>query len=305
YIELGTDEDIKAEESGEGLIIEPTSVIEINFWKTKLHDAVLGIRQLEQYRSRSRKFTKGMEVRGQVSFKSKKKKEGKQGKLVVGFNTDFWDDLDSAYLKRHPKNTELYKRISIRLFTELKEDKGGYFMGSIDQSLTETIANSLAQDRPLPVFIIDIPRYDYLIRLVRGRTLVGHRYVFPLIPDKNWRYGNEKRVRFFSIESKKVSVGLDFVVKELGGQYAGKSVAEIDEKKMDVGGKWVLKIKDSSLEENHVFKHILILFCCLCKYLDEVNENTEKLFKLLENQDEFLDTISEELAYFKNPRFKR
>ncbi len=45
---------------------------------------------------------------------------------------------------------------------------------------------------------------------------------------------------------------------------------------------WILKIKDPSLESNHVFKHVMILFCCLCKYLDEVNNQTEKLYKMVQ-----------------------
>ncbi|MFX0099176.1 MAG: hypothetical protein ACFFCS_06300 [Candidatus Hodarchaeota archaeon] len=304
YEEELSQEDLKAEQTGEGLVIESTAQVIINFWRTKLHDATIGVKQMEQYRSRSRKWNKGMQPRGEVTFKTKDKKDGKQGKLTVGFNTDFYDLSDSAYAKRHDP-TDLYKRISIRLFTELAKGKGGNWAGSLEQSITETISNSIAQGKPLPVFILDIPRYEYLIRLVRGRTIVGHHYNFALIPDKEWSYSLPKQVRFFSIESKKVAVGLDFNVKEIGGMNDGKAVAEVDEKKMDIGGKWVLSIKDPSLESNHVFKHVMILFCCLCKYLDEVNSQTEKLYKMVQEKGKFLDTINEELSYFRNPRYRK
>ncbi|MHA1792201.1 MAG: hypothetical protein ACTSVI_06115 [Promethearchaeota archaeon] len=298
------DDELRKEMEGEGLLIESDKEIIVNFWKTKLHDATIGIRQQEQYRSRSRKYSKSMEVRGEVLFKKEGKKDKDQNKYIVGFNTVFWDDLDSNYLKRHdPK--ELYKRVSIRLFTELKDDKGGNWMGSLEHSLTESLLSSMAQNKPLPVFIIDVPRYEYLIRLTRGKTLTGHRYCFALIPDKNWRYAHKGKVRIFSIESKKASIGLDFSVNELGGVNDDKTVAEIDEKKLDLGGKWVIKIKDPSLEKNHVFKHVLILFSCLCKYLDEVNDNLEKLFKLMSKKGNFLDVITEEVSYFKNPRYKK
>lgn len=305
YDEELSAEELESERKGEGLVIESTSQVIVNFWRTKLHDATIGVKQMQQYRSRSRKWNKGMEPRGEVNFKTKDKKDGKQGKLTVGFNTDFYDDLEnSAYGKRH-EPADLYKRISIRLFTELKDKKGGNWAGSLEQSITESIANSVAQGKPLPVFIIDIPRYEYLIRLVRGRTIMGHHYNFAMIPDKDWSYSLPKQVRFFSIESKKVALGLDFNVKEIGGMNDGKAVAEVDEKKMDIGGKWVLKIKDPSLEENHVFKHVMILFCCLCKYLDEVNDCTEKLYKTAQESGKFLDTIYEELSYFKNPRYRK
>ncbi|MHA1682943.1 MAG: hypothetical protein ACTSUE_18535 [Promethearchaeota archaeon] len=304
YDEPLDQDELNRELVGEGLVEEATKEIVINFWKTKIHDASLGIRQQEQYRSRSRKYNKGMEVRGEVSFKSSGKKDKSQTKLIIGFNTDFWENENSSYIKRHnPK--ELYKRISLRLFSELKDGKGGNWMGSLEQSLTESIVNSMTQNKPLPVFVLDIPRYDYLIRLNRGKTLVGHRYCFTLIPDKNWKYSLDKKVRFFSIESKRVAMGLDFKVIELGGMNDDEVVAEIDEKKFDVGGKWVIKLKDPSLEKNHVFKHTLILFSCLCKYLDKVNENTEKLYSLMSQKGNYLDTINEELSYFKNPRYRK
>lgn len=289
---------------GEGLKEEANSEIIVNFWKTKLHDASLGIRQKQQYRSKSRKYTKGMEVRGEVAFKKKGEKDEDQTKMIIGFNTDFWESEDSAYLKRHdPK--ELYKRLSIRLFTELKDDKGGNWMGSLEQSLTEAIVSSMTQDKPLPLFIMDVPRYEYLIRLSKGKTLTGHRYCFALIPDRDWSYSLENKVRFFSIQSKRMTVGLDFRVYELGGLNDDEVVAKIDEKKFDLGGKWVIKILDSSLEKNHVFKHILILFCCACKYLDQINDNLQELYELLSKEGNFLDTINEELSFFKNPRYRK
>ncbi|MFX0098620.1 MAG: hypothetical protein ACFFCS_03495 [Candidatus Hodarchaeota archaeon] len=295
------EEEIIREQMGQGLDYEENEEMTVNFWKTKVHGANIGIHQAEQYRASSRKFNRGLDIRGEVIFKPKEKRKDGPIKYVVAFNSDFWDVEESSYLKKHAPS-DFYKRISIRLFTELKKGAGGIWAGSLEQSLTDSILNSMTQSKSLPVFLLDIPRYDYLIKLSRGKTLAGHRYCFSMIPDKNWIYPMPDKVRFFSIESKPIAIGLDFKVIERGGVNEDKIVAEVDEKTMDVGGKWVITITDPTLQKNHVFKQVLVLFSCLCKYLDDVNQKIEKLFKLTGEQGNLLDIIKEELSYSKDPR---
>ncbi len=264
--------------------------ITVNFWRTGFHDASFGIRQLDQYRARSRQWTAGMQVRGDVTFKDKKDK-----KYIIGFNEEAWQEEEDGKLS---KKADLNSRIIIKLFTELKDNKGGNWAGSLELSILESLVLTIGERvGPLPVFYIVLPRYPYVIRLVRSHTRMGQRYCFPIIDHKK-----KETVRIFEIEKKMVALGVDFRVED---SFTEKEVAQVDGKLLDFGGKWVVHIKDKSLKNNRIFRQVVLLFACLCKFVEEVNDNINNLHEQVTKKKYKFNPDSHERSMFYNPRILR
>ncbi|MFX1520951.1 MAG: hypothetical protein ACFFCD_13620 [Promethearchaeota archaeon] len=261
--------------------------IEINYWRTPLHGAKIGIKKEAVRAAQSRQFTKEMDVWGDITFKEKERKE------VIGLNTGFFDlDDDSPLAKKYGNDADKNRRIVIKTFTELTETGGGRWTGTIEQSLAESLVLSAGERDPLPAFIVGIPGFDYLTRVVRSHTMTGARYVFALIDEKT----NETRI--FEISAARMALGSDFKVKDVG---TGKKVADIDGKLLDVGGRWTIKLRDKELYDNTVFRRILILFSSAAKWLPEANETLNKLLKAIKGGYKFTPT-GNELSVFFNPR---
>ncbi|MHA1376999.1 MAG: hypothetical protein ACTSRG_01330 [Candidatus Helarchaeota archaeon] len=287
--DLIVEEDLPDEDEDE--IIEE---IVVNFWRTGWHDAAFGIRQLDQYRARSRQWSAGMQVRGDVTFKDKKDK-----KYIIGFNEEAWSENEDGKLsKKHGKFTHLNSRIIIKLFNELKDNKGGNWKGSLELSILESLVLTIGERvGPLPVFYIILPRYPYVIRLIRSHTRMGQRYIFPII-DKE----NKEPTRIFEIEKKMISAGLDFKVED---SYTEKEVANVDGKLLDLGGKWVIHIKDKTLKNNRIFRMVVMLFACLCKYIEEINDNIKNLHEQVTKKKYKFQPDHHERSMFYNPRVGR
>ncbi|MHA1298950.1 MAG: hypothetical protein ACTSO9_05840 [Candidatus Helarchaeota archaeon] len=280
-------EEEMAKEEDEDEIFEE---IVVNFWRTGWHDAAFGIRQLDQYRARSRQWTAAMQVRGDVTFKDKKDK-----KYIIGFNEEAWQEDDDGKLS---KKADLNSRVIIKLFTELKDNKGGNWAGTLELSILESLVLTIGERvGPLPVFYIILPRYPYVIRMVRSHTRMGQRYVFPIIDHKK-----KDPVRIFEIEKKMVSLGLDFKVEDA---FTEKEVAKVDGKLLDFGGKWIIHIKDKSLKNNRIFRQVIVLFACLCKYIEDVNENIKTLHEQVVKKKFKFFPDQHERSMFFNPRISR
>ncbi|NHI93831.1 MAG: hypothetical protein EAX96_15190 [Candidatus Lokiarchaeota archaeon] len=282
------DEEDMAEEQAQ--VVEE---IEVNFWKTKAHGQTVGIKQAAQWQAASRQFSKTMEIRGIVKYK--KEKENAQ---VIGLNQGFWDteDPESPLNKKFGENADLNKRLVIKTFTDLKDGKGGKWTGSLELSLTESLLLTIGERDVMPVFILIIPRYKFNYKLIRAHTRKGARYMFPLISDD----GNN--IRFFEIEKKGASWGLDFRVEDARTE---KEVALVDGKVIDIGGKWVVKIKDKELAGNRIFRQTLILFAASCKFLEDIEKNIKALYEAYKKKDYVFQPIGNEMSLFYNPRVRR
>jgi hypothetical protein len=265
--------------------------IVVNLWRTSLHGAEIGLKKEIERAARSRQFTKEMEEQGDITFKDRDRKE------IIGLNLGFFNtDGDSPLGKKYGKDADKNRRIVVKTFSALTEGGGGgRWTGSIEQSLTESLVLSAGERDPLPAFIVNIPGYDFLIRIVRAHTMTGARYVFPLIDEDT----NETRI--FEISAARMTLGSDFKVKEVA---TGKKVADIDGKMLDLGGKWEIKLRDKELYGNRVFRRILILFACATKWLPEANETLEKLLKAIKKGYNF-DPTGHEISLFRNPRRAR
>ena len=281
-------DDIKEEEDEPEEEKFEAEEIVINLWRTSLHGAEIGLKREIERAAKSRQFTKEMEETGDITFKDRNRKE------IVGINLGFFNtDGNSPLGKKYGKDADKNRRIVVKTFTALTEGGGGgRWTGSIEQSLTESLVLSAGERDALPAFIVNIPGYDFLTRIVRSHTMTGQRYVFPLIDEKT----NETRI--FEISAARMALGSDFKVKEVA---TGKKVADIDGKLLDFGGKWNIKLKDKELYANRVFRRILILFTCVTKWLPEANETLQKLLKALKKGYKF-DPTGNEISLFRNPR---
>lgn len=292
--EISEDDMIVEEDMEEEDEDEVFEEVVVNFWRTGFHDASFGIRQLDQYRARSRQWSAGMQVRGDVTFKDKKDK-----KYIIGFNEEAWEeDEDGRLAKKHGKFADLNSRVIIKLFSELKDNRGGNWAGSLELSILESLVLTIGERvGPLPVFYLILPRYPYIIRLIRSHTRMGQRYCFALIDHKE-----KDPVRIFEIEKKMVALGLDFRVED---SFTEKEVAKVDGKLLDIGGKWVIHIKDKALKNNRIFRQVVILFACLCKFIEDVNENIKNLHEQVVKKKYKFSPDYHERTMFLNPRVAR
>jgi len=146
--------------------------IVINLWRTSLHGAEIGIKKEIERAAKSRQFTKEMEETGDITFKDRNRKE------IIGINLGFFNtDGNSPLGKKYGKDADKNRRIVVKTFSALTDSGGGgRWTGSIEQSLTESLVLSAGERDALPAFIVNIPGYDYLIRIVRAHTMTGARY---------------------------------------------------------------------------------------------------------------------------------
>jgi len=267
----------------------------VDFWATKMHGATIGVRREDQRRAQSRQYTKGMEVRGEVEFQGKDK--GKE--WTIAFNEDTWDVDDESKLRsrfKDKKEAKMNRRIIIKTFTKLDDKKGGRWTGTLESSLIDSMSLSIGTRKPLPVFKVVLPGDKFVYNIYRNHTLAGQRYMFYIIDEKT------KEFRYFEIESEMFAIGEDFRVEDCA---TGKQVAYVDGKVIDIGGKWEIKFKDKNLAGNPTFRQILILFACLSKFLDDVNDSVKDLYKAITKKKYKFRPDAFELSLYKNPRMRR
>jgi hypothetical protein len=283
--------------------------IEVDLWKTKLHAATIGIRQKDQYRAQSRQFTANMDVIGDVEFFAyspedlnldpKDRQEPKKVddyKEIIAINKSFWDHEDESSMifklaQKHSKEydpkklAKYFRRLVIRTFTELERDKkkkghAGRWRGTIEESILNSITMTFGEKDPRPFFYLSIPGFNYRVALMRTHTFVGDRYVFTL-PNPN-----TGELNTFIIEGKRATPGDDFEVF----LESGERVAVIDDRKLNVGGKVTITFNDEkeyeTLNRSTVFRHVLILFSIMLKFMDEINEKYDSAYKALRKKEE-------------------
>jgi len=187
------------------------------------------------------------------------------------------------------------KRLLIRTFTELEDNKGGNFTGGIELSIMESINVSHIAKKSLPVFIIMLPNFEYLTRITKMKTIKGRKLFFPLLPDENDGY-----VRFIRVVSK-IGFGDDFDVME-----GEEKIAEIDDRKMDLGGKYEIKIISEEYQSDRRFQQMMILISAMLKFLEECETDIDTLLDKIKEESDIesfkYTPDKQELLLFKNPR---
>jgi len=294
-------EDIEKEKQYVEVGRESYSKISIDYYKTKMHGAQIGIRQKAQYMSKSRQFTKNTEVRGEITFYygwDKESKEMDDFKEVVTLN-EFWWNVDPKS-KLYQKAGELYKeydageyaklmrRVEVKTFIGLDKKHGenqGLWTGGIEESQIMSLALTFGEKDPLPFFWIILPGYKYRIPIFRTHAVTGERFSFILFNENG-----ENLVPYY-IEGKRLTPGSDYTVFNAATM---QKVAAIDDRSMNVGGKIDITFFQDfdALNRDRVFRRILVLFACLSKYLHESYETYRTLHRALTAQKDYREDMA-------------
>ncbi len=254
-----------------------------DLYRTGLHGDEIGIRQVEQWRSRSRQFTKDADIIGRISESRIKSKDEKLPALkksgFIILRQSLWKD----------EANEMNKRFVIKLFT----DSGGW-LASLEEMVADSVALSFALDEPILSFAV-ITKENELVTYIREMYRGGfatETYGFFLVgPDGNFEV--------FRIEGKRGTAGDDFKVVLLSHK---TEVAEIDSKFGDIGGEFVVKIKDDVLARNEWFCRILQCFSVIIRYRREMKERLKRNIERWAKTGEGPRQHRHELSLLANPR---
>ncbi len=246
--------------------------IDVDFWATSLHGAEIGIRQQAQWQSKSRAFSKDMEIIGE--FKYNGEKEG-----FFGIRQKEWEDNN---------------RLIIKLFKESENSLN--WLSSIEERNALTIAKSLGANEILPSYIIIQGKGQQMLPVEKVNTKfvtqgkMGEVYVFFINVSKG--------VEVLEFKEKRLTWGCDY---EVNNHSTGEMVAFIDSKKFNVGGKVVIDIYKPEFAENEEFIAVITSFATTLKYHDEINKKIENLMKLVKSGSK-LSVSHEEMRLYRNPR---
>ncbi|MBD3350791.1 MAG: hypothetical protein GF364_04815 [Candidatus Lokiarchaeota archaeon] len=275
---------------------EAYSRMEVDLYKTKMHGAIIGVRQKDQYMSKSRQFTHNMEVKGEIKFfygydeENKKERDGYTE--VVVLDEYWWDaDKDSELYKRAESNypeydpdeyAKIMRRLILKTFIGLDEahdENKGRWTGTIEESQIMSFCLSFGEKDPLPFFWINAPGFKYRIPLFRTHAVTGERYVFPL-------FDEDGVVTPYYIEAKRFTPGSDFQVYNAA---TWEKVAWVDDRSTNIGGKVDVQLfeENDDLNRNRVFRRVLLLFAAASKYFHPLYKNYSKIYKAMVKQKDY------------------
>ncbi|MFX0100516.1 MAG: hypothetical protein ACFFCS_13160 [Candidatus Hodarchaeota archaeon] len=251
-------------------------------------------------------------------------------KLVIALNQRYWDtqhqdkskmeEVDSdrdgkadgkKYLENYLKRkfgefADLNRRLILKVFRGMaatKIEKQGVWMGTIEQSLVDSMTEAFGEKNPLFSGVMTLPGYDYQIVFRRAHAITGQRFVLPVIerridleelfetslikgkdyePDSSEKIPTNYHARWLIVEGKRFSPGTDFIVKDpLNG---GKKVATIDGRAIDIGGRWDIKFTDDEISKDPIVRAELVLFATMVKYHAEAQKVMGRLYKELKKK---------------------
>ncbi len=281
------EEIIRIIQEGTGIIEIPEDYvykdIKVEFWRTRLHDEELGIHQQMKYEAKTRWFSKSFDIEGKVSF------DGEEA-YIIAFNKEEWNE--------GWEDNEEPTRLRLRLFTILEESlesrpEGGNYKGGIELSIAHSILQSYEVKRPSPVFFIQLPKDNRLIKIVRARRLIGTRWTWPILPE-------EKEDKFQMITAMgKVGLGRNYDIS-----IGDKKIARIDGQRIQK--EFEIQIYDKDYSEDDTFIHQLILFACACNFMQDCEDMIDALYKDMKNTGTSDYKIPKsENDLFRNPRMMR
>ncbi|MFW9849237.1 MAG: hypothetical protein ACFFF4_08850 [Candidatus Thorarchaeota archaeon] len=258
-------------------------VLSQDLFMTDVHGDEIGVRQTEQWRSRSRQFTKDSDIIGRISEARLKRGEKrlphieKSGFMVL--RQSMWNDAPN----------EMAKRFVVKMFSE-----SGGWIGTIEEMVADEFASSHAMDEAQLTFAVLTSENEvvtYIREMYRG-SMSTEVYGF-FLPGPNGSF------EVFKIEGKRATAGDDFKVVLLS---RNTEVADIDSKFGDIGGEFVVRIRDEVLADNEWFCRILQAFSIAIRYRVEIKDRLKKGLKLWEKKGEGPSQHRYELSLLANPR---
>lgn len=223
-----------------------------DLFSTGFHGEEIGFRQEEVWRSKSRQFSKDADIIGKIEEgrrtddKQKLPPVKKKGFIILRQN--LWGNAD-----------DLDKRLVIKLFS----NSGGW-IATMEEMVAEEYAMSFASDQPLIAFTVLSRESEFVtwVKQFRRGGMSTENYSFYII-------GPKGTFEAFRIEGARASMGDDFNVIRLNGH---KTVASIDSKFGDLGGEFMVKIKDPVLASNEWFCRVLQCFSIMILFRGKIRE---------------------------------
>jgi hypothetical protein len=254
--------------------------LNVNFWRTRLHDEEIGIHQQLKYQAKTRWFSKNFDIEGVIE-------EDGEKKYIIAFNKEQWEEGPFEE-----------KRVVCRYFTIMEETlesraKGGNFKGGVELSVTHSLIQSYESRRPAPVFFFQIPGIINLIKLVRDWRLVGTRWSFPLLPE-------DKEDQLQVVRAKGV-VGPGRNYNLFIGK---KKIARVDGH--PIQKEFEIEIYDEDYAKDKTFIRYMTLFGCACNFMDDAIKLVKKMYKQMKSTGTSdYKPPKQELDLFRNPRMMR
>ncbi|MFX1271090.1 MAG: hypothetical protein ACFFAX_05335 [Promethearchaeota archaeon] len=258
-------------------------ILSQDLYSTDLHADEFGLRQQEVWRSKSRQFTKDAEIIGKIEearFDEKIDRLGRPEK--VGFIA-----LRSSLLKG--ELNEASKRLVIKLFSD-----SGAWLATIEEMVAESYALSYATNEAMVSFVVIVNDVEVMthIRQVQRTGFSTETYSFYIL-------GPDNTFEVFRIEGKRGTLGDDFKVVRLNG---GETVADIDSKFGDIGGEFVVKVKDPVLAKNNWFCRTLQCFSTIIRFREEIRKRHEHYMEKWEKGKVEPIQHRYEISLLANPR---
>ncbi len=258
-------------------------VLSQDLYSTGFHGEEVGLRQHEVWRAKSRQFSRDADIIGKIEEAKTKRGEKKLSRMErIGFiilRKSIW----------HEQEDELLRRLVLKLFTAR-----GSWVATIEEMVADEFTASYVSDKPMLSLAVVTRESEVItyIRQVRRGAMATENYAFYIL-------GPNKTFEVFRIEGKRATMGDDFKVVRLA---SGKTVAEIDSKWGDIGGEFVVKVKDSVLAENEWFCRILQCFSVVIAYRGEIFKKLEKGLKMWPKGKDTPLQHRHEISLLANPR---
>jgi hypothetical protein len=255
----------------------------VDYWLTDLHNAEIGVYQRERLMAKNRMFSRNLELVGKVS-------EPGKADGMFGYNSATWDDIPDKDVGK--------KRLIIKWFNA--ESVG--FLGSIEEMVADSIANSTGSDDTIASFRVVLPRYKYVINVLKNHTRlpkIGEVFSFCLMREN--KKSKEKKWQIFTFDEKRLTIGSDWEV--LLGE--DRILAKIDEKKLNIGGKYNVIFYDEEHYKDLNFFRVVILFTMMLKFKKEIFRKIKYIRDMLKDEKYVLEISSDEEKMMMNPRALR
>ncbi|MFX1554777.1 MAG: hypothetical protein ACFFBV_12680 [Promethearchaeota archaeon] len=256
--------------------------IKVNFWRTRLHDEELGIHQQLKYQAKTRWFSKNFDIEGVVE-------EDDEKKYIIAFSKDDWEEKP---LEEKTLTCRIFTIMEEKI-TDVKEARGGNFKGGVELSISHSLIQSYEIKHPGPVFIMQIPRTIYLARVVRGWRLVGTYWSWPLLPEQK-----DDKLQVVTAKGI-VGPGRNYWIY-VGDQKIARVDGQVVQKNFEI------EIYDAAYAKDKMFVIYMILFGCVCNFMNVAEKIIKKLYKKMKKTGTSdYEIPRKELTLFRNPRMMR